>query len=282
MWLGPPSSQMRMTEVRRFDAPLASRARNNCGKVTLAIPATPSCKKLRRVSPSQYRPDRPKSSRNIPKAPLGLILDTNNISNLISLVTISEEDSSQLHECPQAAPTCRATNKDRRARPFPSGIPGQSELLGCRWPVNRATFCHRSLPVGLWYAIPGSWPSPRLPAQQGQFPFRPAFLGNRRANGRQTDLGAQQIRSPGGWPIRQGLPAKLASASTRPDAQDTRLDCHFVSSSIKDALPCRPARTISSLQTSYRTNDHLLTDVAQKNSRPGRCFPAACSPKAAS
>jgi hypothetical protein len=43
----------------------ASRARKSCGKPTLAIPATPSCRKLRRLIPSQYGRVEPRSIRNI-------------------------------------------------------------------------------------------------------------------------------------------------------------------------------------------------------------------------
>src|SRR5436190_2072293 len=66
---GPPSSQRRMTDVSFLDKPAAAEAActwRSCGKPTAAIPATPSCKKLRRDCPSQYLGlTRPASMRNM-------------------------------------------------------------------------------------------------------------------------------------------------------------------------------------------------------------------------
>src|SRR6185437_6914737 len=68
MWPGPPSSQSKMTEVF-FVEPVFSAecalACNRCGKLTPAMPATPSCRKLRRLMPSQYRGVEPRLRRNI-------------------------------------------------------------------------------------------------------------------------------------------------------------------------------------------------------------------------
>src|SRR5688572_3043846 len=66
MWLGPPSSQMRITEVSLAGRPAsleAALARITPPKPTDAIPATPSCTKFRRLKPSQYRPVEPASMR---------------------------------------------------------------------------------------------------------------------------------------------------------------------------------------------------------------------------
>src|SRR6266404_4028867 len=71
MWLGPPSSQSRMTEVSLRSAvnPAdAARARSTSASPRLAMPATPSCKKLRRLMPSQYFAVLPASTRNIDDA----------------------------------------------------------------------------------------------------------------------------------------------------------------------------------------------------------------------
>ena len=53
MWPGPPSSQIRMTDVFLLVSFDASFARRSWGIPTAAIPATPSCRKLRRLRPSQ-------------------------------------------------------------------------------------------------------------------------------------------------------------------------------------------------------------------------------------
>ncbi len=63
---GPPSSQIRMTDV--FLPPPSgdpSRAFKIVGNPTDAIPARPTCTKLRRVRPSQYRPVDSAETRNI-------------------------------------------------------------------------------------------------------------------------------------------------------------------------------------------------------------------------
>src|SRR5229473_3539650 len=72
MWPGPPSSQIRMTEVLRevgfvpkLELGNEARALRICGNPRAAIPETPSFKKLRRLSPSQYRPAAPRSRLNM-------------------------------------------------------------------------------------------------------------------------------------------------------------------------------------------------------------------------
>src|SRR5262245_392087 len=57
-----------MTELS-FPALLAARACRTSPSPTLAMPATPTCKKLRRLSPSQYRAVVPASTRNMGPPP---------------------------------------------------------------------------------------------------------------------------------------------------------------------------------------------------------------------
>src|SRR3954471_4403325 len=68
MWLGPPSSQMRMTRVSREglpDSAAASLSRIRPGRPSEARPATPSCTKLRREYPECSKGQAPASTRSI-------------------------------------------------------------------------------------------------------------------------------------------------------------------------------------------------------------------------
>src|SRR5207253_2645566 len=59
MWPGPPSNQIRMTDVFLVAEPEASLARRTWARLADPIPATPAWTKLRRDIPSQYRSETP-------------------------------------------------------------------------------------------------------------------------------------------------------------------------------------------------------------------------------